>query len=106
MFDAKPNAKTNLDKVSDLNVRYDAIWLENAVFTKLGKKGSFDKPTKISSAFFKAGEKATDKNDYLVYNKKTGVLYYDADGSGAGKAVEIAKLTKNLKLSYHDFFVI
>jgi hypothetical protein len=34
------------------------------------------------------------------------VLYYDADGSGAGKALEIATLTKKLPMTYKDFFVI
>jgi hypothetical protein len=34
------------------------------------------------------------------------VLSYDADGSGAKKAVEIALLKKGLALTYKDFFVI
>jgi hypothetical protein len=34
------------------------------------------------------------------------VLYYDADGAGKGKAVEIAILKKNLKMTNADFFVI
>ena len=50
--------------------------------------------------------KAKDKNDYVIYNNKKGVLSYDADGSGKGKAVEIATLSKNLKMTYKDFFVI
>ena len=52
------------------------------------------------------GTKADDRDDYLIYNKKTGVLYYDADGSGSAKQVEIAKLSKNLKMNEKDFFVI
>jgi Ca2+-binding RTX toxin-like protein len=106
VFDTKWNGKTNVDKVSDFNVRDDVFWFDNAAFTKLGKKGSLGNPVTLSKNFFKIGEKASDKNDYLIYSKKTGVLSYDTDGSGSGKAVEIAKLTKNLKLSYGDFFII
>ena len=31
-------------------------------------------------------------NDYLIYNTTTGALYFDADGNGAGLAVQIALL--------------
>ena len=46
------------------------------------------------------------KNDYIVYDSKKGVLYYDADGSGKGGAVEITTLSKNLKMTNKDFFII
>ncbi len=65
-----------------------------------------DKPLKLSKHFFMIGEKASDKNDYPIYSKKTGVLSYDSDGSGKGQRIEIAKLAKNLKLAYGDFFVV
>ncbi len=105
VFDTRPNKKTNLDTITDFSVADDTIWLDNAVFKKLGK-GSASKPGALKKAFFKAADKAKDKDDYLVYNKKTGILYYDADGSGSGKAVEITKLAKNLKLTAADFFVV
>jgi hypothetical protein len=34
------------------------------------------------------------------------VLYYDADGSGSGAAVQFATLKKNLKMTYKDLFII
>ncbi|MGO4389634.1 Ig-like domain-containing protein [Microvirga sp. 2YAF29] len=106
VFDTRPNKKTNVDKIADFIVKDDSIYLENKVFTKLGKKGSEDSPAQLSKAFFTIGSKAKDKNDYIIYDKKKGVLYYDADGSGEGKAVEIAKLSKNLAMTHKDFFVI
>jgi 16S rRNA U516 pseudouridylate synthase RsuA-like enzyme len=60
----------------------------------------------LNKEFFVTGTKAREKDDYLIYNKKTGVLSYDADGSGSKEAVEFAQLSKNLKLTYKDFFVI
>lgn len=105
VFDARPSKKTNYDTVRDFNVRDDSVYLDNAIFKKLGR-GSEANPGKLNKAFFQIGERADDRNDYLIYNKKTGILYYDANGSGAGGQVEIAKLSKNLKLTYKDFFII
>jgi Ca2+-binding RTX toxin-like protein len=104
VFGAKLN-KTNVDQVTDFNVKADTIYLENDVFTKLGKKGSISKPAQLAKKFFSL-DKAKDKDDYIIYSKKKGVLYYDADGSGSKKAVEFAKLDKNLKMTEKDFFAI
>lgn len=105
VFHSKPNSSTNRDKIVDFNVRNDSVWLDNAVFKKIGS-GTLSSPKKLSKAYFTVGDRAKDKNDYLVYNKKTGILSYDADGSGSGKAVQIAVLKKGLALTYADFFVV
>jgi Ca2+-binding RTX toxin-like protein len=104
VFDAAPT-KANVDQITDFSVADDTIWLDNKYLKKLGK-GSVAKPSKLNKKFFKVADKAKDGNDYLVYNKKTGVLSYDEDGSGAKAAVQIAKLSKGLKLTADDFFVI
>jgi Ca2+-binding RTX toxin-like protein len=105
IFDTKPS-KTNVDKITDFNPKDDSIWLDNAVFTKLGSKGSISSPAKLNKAFFTLGTEAKDKNDYVIYDNKKGVLYYDADGSGNGKAVEVASFSNKAKLTVSDFFVI
>jgi Ca2+-binding RTX toxin-like protein len=106
VFDTTLNKRTNLDKIVDFKVRDDSIWLDNAIFTKLGTSGSDASPSQLKKGFFTIGDKAKDRNDYVVYDKAKGVLYYDADGSGAGKQVEIATLSKNLSMTNKDFFVI
>ncbi|WP_230534435.1 Ig-like domain-containing protein [Microvirga roseola] len=106
VFDLKPSRTKNRDKVLDFDRAADSIWLENKVFTKFGKKGSEMKPAKLNKKFFTMGDKAKDKNDYLIYDTKKGMLFYDADGSGKAKAVEIASLSKGLKLTASDFFVV
>ncbi|MGF9759489.1 calcium-binding protein [Microvirga sp. 0TCS3.31] len=98
-------SKSNRDKVTDFKIKDDSIWLDNAVFKKLGA-GSDAAPVQLKKSFFIINSKSKDKDDYVVYNKKTGVLSYDADGSGKGKAVEFAQLNKGLTLKYDDFFVI
>ncbi|QRM32041.1 hypothetical protein JO965_18195 [Microvirga sp. VF16] len=104
-FDTRPNKKSNLDKITDFVVKDDAIWLDNKVFTKLGKAGSITKPTALKKGYF-ATDKAKDKDDYVIYSKKTGILSYDVDGSGSKVAVEIAQLKKGLGLKATDFFVV
>ncbi|EIM25786.1 Calx-beta domain-containing protein [Microvirga lotononidis] len=100
VFNKKTNKATNFDQIYDFKSAQDKIFLDNAVFKKLGTAGTFDAPVKLDASMFRTN-KAKDKNDYLVY--KGGVLYYDADGSGKGTAVEIVKV-KGLKVT--DIWVI
>lgn len=94
-------------QIVDYRVKDDNLWLDNAVVTKLGRKGGIDNPQKLNKAFFTIGTKVKDKNDYVFYNTKTGKLYYDGDGSGTKvKALEIATLSKKLKMDALEFFVI
>lgn len=102
---AKTDRMVNFDTIRDFSTKDDSLWLDNAIFKKLGK-GSEVKPGKLNKSFFTLGANAKDKNDYVIYNKKTGVLSYDADGSGKGQAVEFAQLKKGLAVDYKDFFII
>ena len=42
---------------------------------------------------------ASDGNDFVLYETDTGKLFYDADGNGAGAAVQIATLSTGLALT-------
>ncbi|WP_281024001.1 calcium-binding protein [Microvirga flavescens] len=105
VFNTRPNKRTNVDKITDFNVRDDSIFLENAIFN-VGKKGRPTKPVQLSKDMFNLGSAAQDDTDRILYNKKSGKLYYDPDGTGAKPAVLIAVLKKNLKMTYKDFYVI
>jgi uncharacterized delta-60 repeat protein len=98
IFDSALN--NNIDKITDFSVSDDSIDLSPAIFNKLNGTGM------LNSDYFKTGTLAADNNDYLIYNNKTGALYYDADANGAGIAVKIATLGINLALSNADFVVI
>jgi serralysin len=82
-----------------------AIHLDNAVFTKLGS-GSADSPKALKSKYFKLSTQAQDKDDCVVYNKGTGVLYYDSNGASSGGRTEIAKFSNKPGLKASEFFVI
>ena len=104
VFDTKPS-KADIDRILDFKSKDDSIWLENKIFTKLGKKGNLSKPAKLKKDYF-AQDKPKDGNDYIIYKKKTGAILYDQDGAGKKKAVEIAVVSKNTKLTIDDFFVV
>ena len=40
------------------------------------------------------------------YDRKTGALSYDQDGSGFKAQVKIATISNKTKLYWHDFFVM
>ncbi len=55
---------------------------------------------------FVLGNKAKDANDRLIYNKKTGALFYDADGSRGVAKVKIAVFDNKPILGASDFAVV
>jgi serralysin len=99
-FRDKLSKTGNLDRIVDYRVADDTIYLENSIFRKLTKTGI------LSGTNFVLGSKAKDKNDYVLYDKVKGYLYYDADGSGKGAAVAFAKLAAGLKMAASEFKVI
>ncbi|MEZ0170600.1 hypothetical protein [Microvirga sp. TS319] len=104
IFNTKPTT-SNIDKIVDFSAPNDSFWLENKIFSKLGS-GTMAKPGKLKKDFFVKGDHALDRNDYIIYDSKKGVLYYDKDGSGSAKAVAFATVGKNLNITEKDFFVI
>jgi Ca2+-binding RTX toxin-like protein len=93
---------TGVDTIADFSAADDTLQLENAVFKKLVKTGA------LSAANFhaEAGGAAHDANDYILYDTSTGKLYYDADGSGAGAAVQFAALAGAPQITAADFHVM
>ncbi len=100
IFSTKLSKTSNLDRIVDYKVSDDTIYLDKDLFLKLTKSGP------LSKSYFVTGPKAKDKNDYIVYDKAKGYLYYDADGSGSGAAVAFAKLATGLKMAASEFKVI
>jgi serralysin len=101
VFDSKPNAASNRDVITDFNHVADTIQLENAIFTKLGAGVHA-----LNPVFFRVGAAAADANDYIVYNRATGILSYDNDGNGSHAAIAFAVLTNKPVLAANDFLVI
>jgi Ca2+-binding RTX toxin-like protein len=103
VFDTRTEKK--VDVIADFDLRHESIWLDNAVFKKVGS-GSAEMPRLLKKQAFHKGAKAHDRSDRIVHDAKKGALLYDADGTGQIKAVQFAKVEKGLALTHLDFFVI
>lgn len=91
-----PVGAGNIDTINDFNVADDVIHLSRATFN-VGA-GT------LAAGAFVIGSAAADTDDRIIYNSTTGALLYDADGNGAGAAVQIATLATGLALTNDDFF--
>ncbi|MBT9100003.1 hypothetical protein KFZ76_20080 [Methylovulum psychrotolerans] len=91
----------NIDTITDFSVADDTIRLSKGIFTTLTSG------VLAAEAFKIIGNGGVaDSTDHLLYNTATGSLSYDADGSGAGAAVQIAILGTGLAMTNADFMVV
>jgi serralysin len=98
-FNTALNASTNRDTITDYNVLQDTLHLENAIFTRLAVQAH------LNPAYFRVGSHAVDRNDYIVYNRGTGGLFYDPNGNLAGGQVQFAVLLNKPVLTASEFAV-
>jgi serralysin len=103
VFNTTPNASKNLDAIADFRPGTDRIELQNAIFKALKVPGEL-----VAAAFHvsNGASIAHDRDDRIVYQEKTGTLFYDRDGSSAAAPVAFAKLDAHLALTAADFFVV
>ncbi len=87
----------NVDVIFGFSAADDAIELDVDVFSAIAL-GTLD----VNA--FVTGSAAADAEDRIIYNPVTGALYYDADGSEAGAAIQFATLNTGLTLTNDDFF--
>jgi Ca2+-binding RTX toxin-like protein len=107
LFSTALSSINNLDTALDFQVGTDKLLLSQTVFSKFS---ALSPGQAISDANFVKGTAALDAEDYLIYDTATGVLSYDADGSGtASAAAAFAKIELNgvppADLSATDFII-
>jgi hypothetical protein len=98
LFDWALNAATNVDTVKKFQSGKDKFYLDDDIFTTIT-------PGTLSSAAFHKGTSAADADDRIIYDKKTGALYYDPDGVGGVAQTQFAKLDPGTKLKASDFTI-
>ncbi len=89
-------------RIRDFASGTDEIVLDATSMGALGTSGNFA-PT---DERFHAGATAAEGDDRVIWNASTGQLWYDADGSGSGAALEIATLQAGAALIATDIEVI
>ena len=87
-----------VQRVEDFSHRDDTIFLDADRFTALDTGP-------LAKSAFTIGRKAEDATDRIIYDRKSGGLFYDADGTGAAHKVKFAELDPGLKLKAHHFDV-
>jgi Ca2+-binding RTX toxin-like protein len=100
VFNTALNSRTNLDTITDFVSGTDKIEIAKSIMTRLGNVGE------LTEAQFKIGAAASESPHRIIYNETTGGLFYDADGSGTGAAVQIAILGTNLEITHQDFWIV
>ena len=96
------NALKGVDHITDFTSGSDRISLSKATYVALGTKGGLDPAAFYAAAGATQGHLETD---HVIYDTSKGALYYDADGSGAGKAVQIAVLDSHPAIVYADVLI-
>ncbi|MBF9194832.1 calcium-binding protein [Microvirga terrestris] len=100
VYNAVPDSLEGVDRIRDFSVADDTFWLNNRAFTGLGSEG------RLKSGVFRTSEEARDSTDRILYDRDNGVLYYDADGTGASEQLAFAKLSAGLRITSLDFQII
>ena len=98
LFNTELNALTNVDTVKKFESGKDKFYLDDDVFSTIT-------PGTLSSSAFHKGTSAADADDRIIYDKKSGALYYDPDGVGGVGQTQFAKLDGGPKLKAGDFTV-
>ena len=92
---------SNVDTIDGYSAVDDTIALDDAFFTAIGALGT------LAAGAFTSGTAATEADDRIIFNSATGALLYDADGNGAGAAVQFATLTNLVgSVTHADFLII
>jgi len=102
VFASAPDAASNLDTLQDFTSRSDKLSFSRTVFTGFAGTGAMSVDAFWSGAGVNAAHDATDR---VIYNTTTGALWYDADGTGARAAVQVALLTGTPALAFSDFLI-
>ena len=100
VFNTPLNASTNVDRITDFTVGEDTICLDRSVFSGLGQSGA------ISDAMFGIAGQSEGSDTRVVYDKATGWLSYDADGTGSSEAIHFATVDSSLTLNAYDFAIL
>jgi Ca2+-binding RTX toxin-like protein len=99
-FDAPLDALTNADRILDFDPAKDVMRLIGEVFPALTTAGA------LPVAAFRAGVAANDASDRILYDPATGIVRYDADGTGPMASVRFATLVSAPAITSADFVVV
>jgi Ca2+-binding RTX toxin-like protein len=101
VFNATPNRTSNVERIIDFKSGEDRLFLENSVIKHIGLND-----TPLKDDFFHLGTTSEDLFTRIIYDRASGSLYYDSDGTGTAAQIKIAVLTSKPLLASSDIFVM
>jgi Ca2+-binding RTX toxin-like protein len=91
-------ANGTVDRITDFASGTDKLAFARSAFSALA-------PGELSTAAFVQAAAALTSEQRIIYNQSTGVVSYDADGSGGGAAITVAQLNAGQILKPQDIKV-
>lgn len=98
LFDTTPDSG-NVDQILDFVTTEDRIHLSQSALAGFA-------PSALKASAFKLGTFATAAGPQILYNKGSGELFLDVDGTGAQAAVKFAVVAAGTALTADHFLVI
>jgi Ca2+-binding RTX toxin-like protein len=95
-FTAAPNGA--VDRIADFASGNDKLAFAQSAFSALA-------PGELSTAAFVQAAAALTSEQRIIHNQATGLVSYDADGSGGGAAIAVAQLNAGQVLKAQDIKV-
>lgn len=92
--------REGIDTITDFVAADDTIQVSTSGFG-----GGLTAGAAIKPGQFRLGAAAGDANDRFIYNRNTGALFFDVDGTGSTGQVQIATLTNKPQITNADIFV-
>lgn len=89
-----------VDKITDFSV------VDDMIVVSAGGMGSNLTPGAAIASQFTIGTGAADFSDRFIYNKTSGALFFDADGTGTTEQVQLATLPTGLAMTNADIFIV
>ncbi|CAN5556945.1 hypothetical protein BH10PSE7_BH10PSE7_41840 [soil metagenome] len=90
--------KSNFDEITGFQTTNDEIDLAKSEFPQLRETHD-----DLVTSMFRLGTAARDADDFIIYDKITGRLFFDADGLGGKPQKLIANFEDGTRLSHNDF---
>lgn len=94
--------RNGIDHISDFSTRLDVIEIASNAF-KL--RGTYTVGRNLIADQFRIGVRALDRGDRFIYNRQTGQLFCDSDGTGRLAQTQVAQLSPGLALTQRHIVV-
>lgn len=89
-----------IDRIADFNVSQDTIGVARSGFGRDLDRGT------LSANRFHVGSSASDRSDRFIYDPNRGALFFDPDGTGGTRQIQLASLDRNLNFTRRNIVVL